>query len=203
MKISLIVEGESEKIFLDAIRNFLKPRCLGPIPKLNPVILNCDVPPRHELLKIVRALLLDQGNRVIILTDVKGQNSFNDAQDAIAQIESRLSGLPELNVQVFVHAAQYELEAWLIPFWPQIQKLAHSKRPKPSTPPERINNLKPPSKLLSEVWRTGNGNNKKYSKVLDLRRILNGQDLEHASKECPTLKSFLNRLLTLSGAPTL
>ena len=86
---------------------------------------------------------------------------------------------------------------------PQIQKLALSQRPKPSKAPEQLNNQNPPSKLLGEVWRTGGRKSKSYNKVLHLPKILNGQDLELASKECPTLKSFLNRLLTLSGAPTL
>ena len=168
MKISLIVEGETEKIFLDSARNFLRPRCpAGAMPKLVARPLNSNIPPRRELIKIVRA------------------------------------GLPSPNNQVFVHAAQYELEAWLIPYWPWIQQLALSQRPKPSKTPEQINNQNPPSKLLSELWRTGGRKSKSYNKVLHLPKILEGQDLEHASKECPTLKSFLNRLLTLSGAPAL
>ena len=173
------------------------------MPKLVARPLNSNIPPRHELIKMVRALLQDGSNHVIILTDVKGPNKFKDAQDAIAQIESSLGGLREPNNQVFVHAAQYELEAWLIPFWPQIQKLAQSQRQKPTPRPEQINNQNPPSKLLGELWRTGGRKSKSYNKVLHLPKILKGQDLEHASKECPTLKSFLNRLLTLSGAPAL
>lgn len=114
-----MVEGETEKIFLDSVQEFLRPRCpAGEMPKLVARPLNSNVPPRRELIKIVRALLQDESDHVIILTDVKGQNNFNDAQDAIAQIESRLADLPEINQRVFVHAAQYEIEAWLIPFWP-------------------------------------------------------------------------------------
>ena len=178
-----MVEGESEKIFLDSVRNFLQPRCPArAMPKLIPLLLHSNVPKRNELIKLVRNELKAGSNAVIVLTDVKGQNSFNDAQDVIARIESSLTGLPSLNTQVFVHAAQ---------------------RPKPSKTPEQINNLNRPSKLLSELWRTGGRKSKSYNKVLHLHKILEGQDLEHASEECPTLKSFLNRLLTLSGAPTL
>ncbi len=203
MKISLIVEGETEKRFLESVREFLQPRCTaGAMPKLINRPLNSNVPPRHKLFKIVRAELKDGSSFVIVLTDVKGPSNFKHAEDAITQIESWLVGLSELN-KVFVHAAQYELEAWLIPFWPQIQKLAQSQRPKPTPRPEQINSQNPPSKLLGEIWRTGGRKSKSYNKVLHLHKILAGQDLELASKECPTLKSFLNRLLTLSGAPTL
>ncbi len=203
-KISLIVEGASEEIFLDSVRNFLRPQCpAGAMPKLVARPMNSNIPPSPKLIKMVRALLQDGSNHVIILTDVKGPNKFKDAQDAIAQIESSLGGLPSLNNQVFVHAAQYEIEAWLIPFWPRIQALAQSQRSKPTKAPEQINNQKPPSRLLGEIWRTGSRKSKSYNKVSHLPKILEGQDLEHASKECPTLKLFLNRLLTLSGAKTL
>lgn len=173
------------------------------MPKLIARPLNSNVPPRRELIKIVRTLLQDESDHVIILTDVKGQNNFKDAQDAIAEIKSRLLDPLEVDPRVFVHAAQYEIEAWLIPYWPRIQKLALSQKAKPSKTPEQINNQNPPSKRLEEIWRTGGSKSKSYNKVLHLPKILNGQNLEHASKECPTLKSFLNRLLTLSGAPTL
>ncbi len=199
MKIAFIVEGESEKLFLSSIRGFLQARCEpGKLPRLVARPLNSNVPPRSQLLKLIRKEFNDSVDFVIVLTDVKGRNQYKDANDAIQQIETSLKGLPQLNKQVFVHAAQYEIEAWLIPFWPRIQSIFRSTAKKPRINPEQINHDKPPSKLLSEVARTSRS--RKYSKTLHLETILKDQDLAIAANECPGLKALLNRILELSGA---
>ena len=112
MKISFIVEGESERIFLRAIQEFLRARCQGGrSPKLIARPLNSNVPPRGKLIKIVRDELEDGVDAVIILTDVKGPGNYVDAGDAVSKIEALLEGFDQLNVRVFVHAVQHELEA--------------------------------------------------------------------------------------------
>lgn len=112
MKISFIVEGESERIFLRAIQEFLRARCQGGrSPKLIARPLNSNVPPRGKLIKIVRDELEDGVDAVIILTDVKGPGNYVDAGDAVSKIEASLEGFDQLNVRVFVHAVQHELEA--------------------------------------------------------------------------------------------
>jgi hypothetical protein len=198
MKISFIVEGESERIFLKTMQTFLRARCQpGKTPKLIARPLNSNVPPRGKLIKIVRDELKDGVDAIIILTDVKGPIHYEDADDARVKIEASLEGLPQLNSKVFVHAAQHELEAWIIPFWPRIQSLFKTNAKRPQVRPEQINHNKPPSKLLAEVSRIAGKS--RYSKTLHLESILKDQDLEVAASECPGLKALLNRILDLSG----
>lgn len=200
MTIAIIVEGESEVVFIGAIRKFLSRRCQpGKLPRLIARPLNGNVPPRSQLIKLVRNELRDGRNAVIVLTDVNGPMKFKNSQDAIAKIEESLQGLAELHSKVFVHAAQYELEAWVIPFWPKIQAILKSNKPKPDAKPELINHDRPPSRLLSELFRTQR--KIRYSKNLHLREILEDQDLAIAAGECPGLKAFLNRILEISGCP--
>lgn len=199
MRIACIVEGDSEKEFLKAIRRFLQARCEpGKLPKLVARPLNSNVPPRGRLLKLIKKEFNDLADIVIVLTDVKGRNQYKDAKDAVAQIEASLDRLPELNKQVFVHAAQYELEAWLIPFWPRIQSIFNTTATRPQKKPEEINHNRPPSKLLAEVSRTSK--RQRYSKTLHLESILKDQDLAVSANECPGLKELLNRILEASGA---
>jgi hypothetical protein len=199
MKISFIVEGESERIFLRAVHEFLRARCqAGKSPRIIARPLNSNVPPRGKLIKIVRDELQDGVDAVIILTDVKGPGNYFDAGDAISKIEASLDGLEQLNVCVFVHAAQHELEAWLIPFWPRIQSLLNSDIRKPATPPELLNHDKPPSRRLNEVFLRAK--RIRYSKLIHLESILKGQDLATSANECPGLKALLNRVLAISGA---
>ena len=102
----------------------------------------------------------------------------------------------------YPHAAQFDFEAWLLPYWPRIISLAQSNRRVPSTNPETIDYQTPPSVLLNEVFRTGT-EKRPYSKIRDGAHILRGQDLAVAAAQCPELKAFLNTILSLSGAPIL
>ena len=99
----------------------------------------------------------------------------------------------------YPHAAQHDFEAWLLPYWPVIQKIAGHNRAKPAGQPEQINHQKPPSKHIQELFRNGSCG-RDYAKVRDALRILRGQDLVIAANECPELKSFINTILHLCGA---
>jgi hypothetical protein len=97
------------------------------------------------------------------------------------------------------HAAQYEFEAWLLPFWSEIQRLAKSNRVAPGPLPEQVNHGNPPSHRIKEVFRTG-GSGRAYVKWRDADRILQGKDLLIAAQACRELKAFLNTILTLCQA---
>jgi hypothetical protein len=136
---------------------------------------------------------------VIALTDVyTGSNDFADAVDAKAKMHQWVGPEPRFHP----HVALHEFEAWLLPFWSDIRKLAGSNRQPPTTHPESVNHNKPPAQVLAEIFRTGT-KGRSYSKVRDASRILRGKDLAIAAEKCPELKAFLNRILTLSGGQTL
>jgi hypothetical protein len=98
------------------------------------------------------------------------------------------------NPNFYPHVALYDFEAWLLPYWSKIQRLAITKRTPPTTNPEPVNYGNPPAYRLQEVFRTG-GHKKSYSKTIDAPRILNGEDLLVSINACTELKSFGNRII--------
>lgn len=76
----------------------------------------------------------------------------------------------------YPHVALHDFEAWLLPFWSEIQTLAGSARAVPGVHPENVNHDRPPAHRLQEVFRTGS-KGKAYVKPRDAARILRGVDL--------------------------
>jgi hypothetical protein len=201
MKIAIIVEGETEKAFLPHLRALLKTQLAGQMPKLDLVSFNGRIPKGEKLKRIVERLLAlgkEPAEAVIALTDVYTGTSppdFVDAADAKAKMRSWVGPNPAFHP----HAAQYDFEAWLLPYWSEIQRLARSNRTAPGASPEGINHNDPPSHRIQEVFRTG-GSRRAYVKPRDAHRILLGKDLLVAARACPELKGFLNTILTLCQA---
>ena len=136
---------------------------------------------------------------MIALTDVyTGTNDFVDAADAKRKMRAWVGN----NEKFFPHAAQHDFEAWLLPFWSDIQVLAGHQRAAPPGPPESVNHDRPPSYHIREIFRIGTCR-RDYSKARDAARILRGKDLTEAANKCPELKAFLNTILALSGAEPL
>jgi hypothetical protein len=102
------------------------------------------------------------------------------------------------NTRFHPHAAQYEFEAWLLPFWETIQRLAGHNRTAPSGPPEAVNLTRPPSVRIKQIFRAGS-RGRDYVKPRDAGRILRENDLLLAAAACPELRAFLNTILGLCG----
>ena len=92
MKISLIMEGMTEKVFLPHLRAFLQTRLPGKMPKLDPVPCNGRIPTGEKLRRQVETLLSvskEPADAVIALTDVYTGSQppdFVDAADAKAKM---------------------------------------------------------------------------------------------------------------------
>jgi hypothetical protein len=200
VKISIIVEGATERIFFPVLREFLRSR-LTEMPKLDPLPCNGRLPKSEELKRRVAALLSgsNAADAVIALTDVyTGTQDFKDAMHAKKLMQQWVGNEPRF----FPHVALHDFEAWLLPYWSEIQNLAGSNRGPPSANPEAVNHDKPPADVLAEVFR-GGSKGRRYVKPRDAGRILRGKDLSVAAAVCPELKSFLNRILELSGGAPL
>ena len=102
------------------------------------------------------------------------------------------------NPRFFPHAAQFEFEAWLLPFWTTIQRLAGRKMAAPGGAPETVNLTKPPSVRIAEIFRAGTCRDD-YVKPRDADRILRENDLGVAAAACPELRALLNTILDLCG----
>lgn len=161
------------------------------------------IPTGEKLRRRVEMLLLPAGktpaaDAVIALTDVyTGGNDFVDADDAKQKMRSWVG----TDTRFYPHVAKHDFEAWLLPYWTDIQKLAGHNRKAPSGPPESVNHNRPPAYHIKEIFEVGNC--RSYSKPRDANRILQGRDLAVAIAQCPELKSFVNTIIQLSGGEPL
>lgn len=198
MKIILLVEGETERAFIPVLREFLRER-LPKMPKLSCRPYHGRIPKEEKLKRIVEKLLKGKkpANAVIALSDVyTGSDDFIDATDAKQKMRKWVAENPLF----YPHVAQYDFEAWLLIFWPDIQKLAGHNKKAPGKKPEQVNHYKPPAKHIEEIFRLGKRRN--YNKPRDAKSILERKDLALSANACPELKAFLNTILTLcDGTP--
>jgi hypothetical protein len=128
LKITIIVEGSTELAFKSHLTEFLKTRLEGSMPRLDLFPCNGRIPKKDVLRRTVEASLMSGSDAVIALSDVytgtPGTPDFTDASDAKQKMRQWVGPNP----QFYPHAAQYEFEAWLLPFWSEIQKLAGHNR---------------------------------------------------------------------------
>lgn len=200
VRIAFMCEGATEKAFLPVLRTFLAARLVDRMPKLSSRPSNGRLP-KHNWLKREVELNLKDHDHVMALTDVyTGSNppEFTTAVEARQTMQAWVGGNPRFHP----HAAQYEFEAWLLPYWPRIQSLARTQQRPPSGAPESVNHGNPPSRVLKTVFGTGE-KRIGYQKILHASAILRDQDLAIAAQACPELKSMLNTILTLSGGAPL
>jgi len=201
LKITILVEGKTEKAFIPHVRNFLKNRLQGRMPNLDPFPYDGRIPKEGKLRRVVEFSL--KGNQaadaVIALTDVyTGTSDFRDSADAKLKMRQWVGENPAF----YPHVAQYDFEAWLLPYWSEIQRLAGHRQNAPGGAPEDVNHNHPPSHYIREIFRIGTCRDD-YSKTRDANRILQGRDLAVAASKCPELRAFLNTILTLAGGSPL
>ncbi|MCB5285395.1 MAG: DUF4276 family protein [Candidatus Cloacimonetes bacterium] len=203
MKISIIVEGKTEKAFLPYLQDFLKNRLATKTPKLDVFPYDGRIPKEDKLRRVVENLLGGgkPADHVIALTDVyTGTNppDFIDAQDAKNKMRQWVGKEPRFHP----HAAQYDFEAWLLPYWTTIQKLAKHNRGAPSGNPETVNHQNPPAYRIKEIFEIGKCRDS-YIKPRDAGRILRENDLSIAINQCQELKAFINTILSACGEPVI
>lgn len=199
MKISLIIEGKTERVFVRVLRDYLHSKLAGRMPTLDPVPFDGRIPKGPELKRQVDLLLSGRrpSDHVIALTDVyTGAHppEFIDAADAKRIMRQWVGGEPRFHP----HAAQYEFEAWLLPYWPTIQRLARHNAAAPSGNPEHVNHDKPPSRRIKEIFERGRCRDS-YVRTRDALRILRENDLAVAIQRCSELKAFVNTILQICG----
>lgn len=200
MRIAIIVEGQTERAFMPYLRAFLQTRLAGRMPNLDPVPSDGRIPTQAKLRRVVENLLNDRINpadAVIALTDVYTGSQPTDFDDA-ADAKAKMRGWVGDDDRFYPHAAQYDFEAWLLPYWDKIKRLAGRNRAPFGTNPEQVNHMNPPAHRLQEVFRTGR-NRRAYVKTRDASRILRGEDLLVAANVCLELKALLNTILSVCG----
>lgn len=199
MKIAIIVEGKTERVFLPSLRKFLATKLIGPLPKLDVTPCGGRIPTQNKLKRIVDNLLRGRNaaDHVVALTDVYTGTKppvFTDAADAREKMLQWVPNEPRFHP----HAAQYEFEAWLLPYWATIQTMAKHNKTAPSGAPETVNHGNPPSRRIQEIFELGRCR-ESYSKPRDAKAILEKNDLSIAVEQCGELKAFVNTILEVCG----
>lgn len=201
IRIALLVEGETERVFAPKLREFLAVRLPGKMPKIDTLPHDGRIPTREKLQRVVERLLNGKmpADAVIALTDVyTGTREFANADDAKTKMRAWVGPEPRF----YPHVALHDFEAWLLPFWPDIQRIAGSNRSSPGPNPEEVNHDKPPAHRLKEVFVSGSKRTA-YVKPRDAGRILQGKDLIVSADACGELKALLNTILTICGGKVL
>lgn len=199
MKITLIVEGRTEAAFLPHLRRFLKSRLADKMPRVDVNPYNGRIPTGEKLKRVVQTLLRgkDPSDQVIALTDVYTGSKppeFQNAMDAKNKMRIWVGTEPRFHP----HVALHDFEAWLLPYWPYIQKLAGHNKRAPGGDPETVNHENPPAYHIKEIFELGSCRDS-YVKPRDAGRILSKNDLIVAVDACPELKSFVNTIMSVCG----
>jgi len=125
-----MVEGKTERAFKPHLTAFLEQRLPGRMPRLDMFLYYGRIPKEEDLRRKVEKLLSGRqpAGAVIALTDVyTGTSDFRDAADA----KNKMRQWVGTNLAFYAHAAQYEFEAWLLPYWSEIRKIAGHNRTGP------------------------------------------------------------------------
>lgn len=198
VRIAVIVEGDTETAFKECLDAFLKERLAGRMPKVQFKTQDGRIPKQEMLKKRVAHYFQGRApfDHVIALTDVyTGTGDFKDAHDAKLKMRQWVG---EGETRFTPHAAQYEFEAWLLPYWDAVKKLAKSDMKPPKARPEDVNHGDPPSKYIGRAFRSGSAG-RIYSKTRDGQKILKNSDLMVSVQACLELKAFVNTILRLAG----
>lgn len=206
MKIVIISEGETEKVFCECLKPFLKERLCENCPELIARPEGKTIPLGIELKKLVLRYL-KSCDAVIALTDLKGAAiTFQNAQQAKEHMKSVVGSDV---AGFFPHTAQHDIEAWFMPHWRIITKEAgfREERPFPSKSknPETINHNNPPSFIIKNLYLS---KNKFYSKPVLAKKIFSDEKTRNeriltSMRVCAEFRAFLNTILTLSGGEPL
>ncbi|MFP4309974.1 MAG: DUF4276 family protein [Desulfococcaceae bacterium] len=132
---------------------------------------------------------------MIALTDIYTGASppdFIGAQDA----KNKMRQWVGCERRFHPHAARYDFEAWLLPYWPTIQKLAKHNKGAPGGNPETVNHNNPPAHRIREIFEIGKCRDS-YVKPRDAGRILRENNLSTAIDQCSELKSLINTILSV------
>lgn len=198
MRIVLLVEGKTETALKEVLKKFLddraaeegRPRVKVKTKPMDTRLLN------PERVRDQVALSLRDQEVVCVVGLIDVYPRFHSAQEA----KDFLRQASGAEARFHAHAAQFEVEAWLLPFWKEIcQKLKVQRQP-PGANPEQVDLQTPPSRRLFDLFRLAN---RSYDKPRDAKAILQGKDLTVVAKQCPEFKALLNTLLACAGLSTL
>lgn len=194
MKIALIAEGKTERVFLEPLRRFLSFRLPNRMPRISCITYDGRIPTGDKLQRLVRRLL-GENDAVIALTDVyTGTRAFTDAADA----KAKMRGWVGSQQGFYPHAAQYDFEAWLLPYWDEIQRLSGSN-PNSARARSRIRESHVAARSPDRRGLYGGHQTNLLQQTAGRSAHPRGPRSVGRCCSVRELKAFLNTLLTLCG----
>lgn len=191
MKIVVICEDRTEAALKEGLREYVQARAIGKRCGIKILQLEGHIFQKKLQTTVKLSVANPDVSGVVVLTDVYPK--FKNAADAKSKLSRKVQdACPPGKFRA--HAAQFELEAWLLPFWDKIAKKLKVNAQAPGAKPEQVNNEKPPSKHFEELFRRS-PKKCSFQKAIEARTWLTAKNLEIASQTCPELKSFLDSLL--------
>lgn len=194
MTIVLLVEGDTEAALARHLKAFLDQRAQAtgqPRVRLQ-TRGEVNLAPHKFKHRVRLELKAPSVTAVVGLIDV-----FPNFQDA-AQAKAHLAESAGHHPNFYAHAAQFDVEAWLLPYWDNICQRLGVRQAPPGGDPEAVNHVSPPAYRLRDLYRRAKPRPRKYVKTTEMFDILQGKDLTVAANKCPEFKALLNTLLTLS-----
>lgn len=196
MKIVVLCEGKTEQAITQGLRELLSKQSKGgPSPglKMVPVVGHLK---RDKLRRLVELHVAQADvSGVVSLTDVYPK--YKSAAEAIGSLDELIG--TDHGGKFKAHAAQFEVEAWLIPHWKDIARWLGVQRKAPPGKPEDVNSENPPSKHIKALYHAATERRLSYDKVSSAQKWLTADRLHHSASECPNLREFLNSLLHFAG----
>ena len=191
MTVVLLVEGATETALKRHLKRFLDQRAERESkPKLDLRTKPFRTMPSEKQLRKRLSLELRDNRVTAVIGLLDVYPNFASAAE-VKELMRRAVGDDE---RFYAHAAQFDVEAWLIPYWEFICHRIGVPRSRPGSNPEQVNNTNPPSKRLGALYQIAK---RKYKKPIEMNAILERQDLTLAARECRELRLLLNTLLRL------
>ena len=155
MTIVLLVEGSTEKTLTDTLKEYLDRRAesMGrPRVALRAVKIKSTEP--HALGQQIRLHLQTQHTTDVVgLIDVFPHFTNAQAAKSFLREAAEHAGVRQ---HFHPHAAQYDVEAWLLPYWDDICRRIGVKQGPPGGNPEMVDDLKHP-RIASRTYTCAPG----------------------------------------------
>ncbi len=199
MSVVLLAEGDTERALKEHLKSFLDNRATLEGRQRISLLSRSYLSLRKDKLNRQVQLLLDEPGIEAVVALIDVFPSFANAAEAKAWLNESAGE----SKGFYAHAAQFDVEAWLLPYWDDICRRLKLEKRRPGARPEHVDGHRPPAYHLDGLYRQAKPRARKYNKPIEMREILRGKDLTVAADACPEFKSFLNTLLALNGLAAL
>jgi len=194
MTIVLLVEGDTERALKDHLKAFLDQRADAEGKPRVRLETRPEVGHTKGRFRNRVRLELDKPGVTAVVALIDVFPNYADASAAKADLAEKAGNAADFHA----HAAQYDVEAWLLPFWGDICRRVGVTQSAPGNNPEQVDQNTPPSYRLKELYRLAKPKPRRYVKTTEMYAILRNKDLRTIAGQCAEFKVFINTLLTLS-----